>query len=322
MKKATRRWCIGITAFLSLAFVFSPARYMQSVADGLSLFVFSVLPAMFPFFFFSNLLTALGVAEDLSRYLKKPVRAMFRAPEVGGYVFLMSILSGYPVGARLVADCYERGYVDGAGAKALVAFTSTSGPLFVLGTVGQGMFGSAAIGAALLGAHYAGAILNGFFYRRRSAAFPPCAALPRANGNDFFADGLISAVRSTLIVGGWVALFNMVIVLLGDIGLIPAVGALAQKAGMNGAAAEGFFAGWVEVTRGALNLSKSGAPLVVTLPLTAALVSFGGLSVTLQSLTFLGRAEIKAGYYLLTKLTHAAFSAAIAALLGVVWFAA
>lgn len=312
-KNHTRVLAILFVCILMGAFLWKPARYMDSIYRGLLLFAVSVLPAMFPFFFFSRLLTSLGMAEDIAKYTKKPVAYGFGAPEIGGYLFIMSLLSGYPVGAKLIADCYDAELIDERGAKALVSFTSTSGPLFVLGTVGQGMFHSTNVGVILLVSHYLGAIMNGFLFRKKYTPSPLSAL--SSSTDSILSDALTSAIRSVLIVGGYIAIFNMVISLGFDLKIIPTVGNLFASFGVNSSAVNGFLAGLIEVTKGSKLLSECGVSYKITTPLTVALISFGGCSVTLQSLTFLSRAKVKAGYYLLTKLTHALFSAGFATIL-------
>jgi nucleoside recognition membrane protein YjiH len=78
----------------------------------------------------------------------------------------MSVLSGYPVGAKLTADFYEKGLITKGQACRITTFTSTSGPLFIVGTVGIGMFHSAKLGIIILLSHFIGAILNGLIYRK------------------------------------------------------------------------------------------------------------------------------------------------------------
>ena len=102
---------IAVTIFMVLIAV-KPDYFSASAARGLALFATSVLPSVFPFFFCSTFLTAMGAAKALSRIGAKPVRALFNAPPEGAYALTMSMLSGYPVGAAVTADLYERAAID------------------------------------------------------------------------------------------------------------------------------------------------------------------------------------------------------------------
>ena len=313
MSKTVRIATVVTVAFFMALLIVFPAVYMQAVSDGLRLFCVSVLPAMFPFFFFSRLLTSLDVAASLSRLVRKPVRYLFGAPEIGGYIFAMSVMCGYPVGAKLVSDSVQLGLCTEEEAKSLVAFTSTSGPLFVLGTVGSGMFGDTRAGVVILVAHYLATILNGIVFKRRQSSKTPEASLPRPGGSydDVLADAVSSSVRSILLIGAYITLFNMIATAFVHIGAVDAVGRLLAPLGISEGLCGGVLLGLIEVTRGTLLLA--GTPdLLLSVPLAAALVSFGGASIAFQSLAFLSKCKITAGYFFCTKISHAVITFLIA----------
>ena len=158
--------CIGIIAFMIMMLA-RPDYYLDSARRGLALFATSVLPSLFPFYFFSLLLTYIGAAKTVSGIFQKPVRLLYNAPKESAYVLLLSMLSGYPVGASMTAELYEAGKITEEEAKSIAAFASTSGPVFMLGTVGSAIFADVRIGAVILAAHYLAAIVNGLVFRVR-----------------------------------------------------------------------------------------------------------------------------------------------------------
>ena len=181
--------------------VLRPSYFLDSASRGLLLFATSVLPAVFPFFFCSSLLTALGGANALSRLGAKPVRALFNSPPVGAYVLTLSMLSGYPIGAATTADLYLRGAINSDDAKRICSFTSTSGPIFILGTVGSAVFGSPVCGAVILAAHYAAAVTTGIVFRGRRKPSPPRTLPPPADHDGILAGCISSAALSMLAFG-------------------------------------------------------------------------------------------------------------------------
>jgi sporulation integral membrane protein YlbJ len=298
---------------------FFPSRYMAAVSDGLLLFVMSVLPAMLPFFFFSRLLTSLDVASSLADYTKKPLQKLFGAPDIGGYIFVMSMLSGYPIGAKLVADCCENGIVSKEEAKRLLAFTSTSGPLFVLGTVGSNMLGNYKAGLVILFTHYLGAVINGIIFRSKTPA-PSAKAFTLTKYDNILSDAINGSIASVLAVGGYIAIFNMLIVLFKDIKLIGFVSETLSGLGIPYLLCEGMVTGVIEITRGSYLLAASGESLKAIVPLLSAIISFGGLSVTVQSLSFLSGCGIKARYYFVTKLSQCVVTFALATVVSLLVF--
>ena len=138
--------------FLLCLLLTAPARYAEACIQGMALWAKAVLPALFPFLILTGLLTKLGAAQKLADRLS-PLTEKIGLPGSAAYCLLVSLLSGYPVGSRTVADLYKGGAITREQAKRMSVLCSTSGPMFLVGSVGGAMFGSAAAGAVLLAAH-------------------------------------------------------------------------------------------------------------------------------------------------------------------------
>ena len=81
---------------------------------------------------------------------------MVRIPNVpgeAGFAFLMGLISGYPVGAKVISHFMEEGICTKEEAERMLAFTNNSGPLFIIGTVGITLFGNTQIGILLFITH-------------------------------------------------------------------------------------------------------------------------------------------------------------------------
>lgn len=308
------------------ALIADPARYTQSVFNGLKLFCVSVLPALFPFFFFTKLLTGFGVASSLGKICKKPVSFFYKAHPAGGYILAMSMMSGYPVGSKLLSELYASGTLDSTDVKKLSTFTSTSGPLFIVGTIGSGMLLSSAAGYLLLGTHYLAALINGLLYRNVASAAPTTkySMASQKTIDDLLGESIYSAIISVLIVGGYIAIFNMVCDALIDVGFVSllekGIAPLLSFCSLPTEMARGIVLSFIEVTRGSLELSSCGAPLSAVLPFIGAFTAFGGLSIAFQSLTYLQKCKIKTSFYFLSKLTQAVLAFAVTYLFSILFF--
>lgn len=310
-----RNVTVAFIILLLIIFVAQTDVYLQSVKNGLNLYVTAVLPSMLPFFFFSKLLTELNFASDAGKLLSKPLAKLYSAPPVGGYVLIMSMLCGYPVGAKLVGELYDGGIINEIDGRKIAAFTSTSGPLFIVGTVGVSMFGNKTYGFVLLASHYIGALLNGLIYRGRSSSQSQSPIPAALNAEDVLNKSMLNTFLSVGIVGGYITIFNLLLDVCSETGLIPIVSRIMENLGVNGRITSGVAGGLIEMTKGCLMLSSSGFPIRITLPLCAFLIAFGGLSVTFQSLTFLSKIKISPAFYLFTKFTQGILSSLICFLL-------
>ena len=68
------------------------------------------------------------------------MRPLFNVPGEDSYPLIMGIVSGYPVGAKIVCDLRNKNILTKPEAERLLAFNNNSGPLFILGTIGIGLF--------------------------------------------------------------------------------------------------------------------------------------------------------------------------------------
>lgn len=302
-----------------LFLIINPSKYINSAYNGILIWAKAVLPALFPFFFITRLLTELGGIKILANYFQSFMQKVFHVNGMGAYVFLMSMMSGYPVGAKITSELYEKRLISKDEATRLVTFTSTSGPLFVVGTVGAGMFVSAKMGFIILISHFLGAMLNGILYRNHKYN----QKLQKSNtkfefeqmADNVLEKSMLSAINSILIVGGYIAVFFIIIDILNDIGLISILSALLDMLfsllGIDSYFSNSIVVGFVEMTRGCYELSTYFTDYTVATTVCTFIISFGGLSTMLQAMTFLQRCEIKLIFFFRQKITHAFFACII-----------
>ena len=288
--------------FLLCLLAVRPQRYSAACLQGITLWAGAVLPALFPFFVLTSMLTKMGAADGLSAKLS-PAAQKIKLPGCAAYCFLLSVLSGYPVGARTIADLSERGVLDSRGAGRTAILCSTSGPMFLLGSVGGAMFGDIRAGAILLASHLLGVISVCLLLLPFAKPLPPAPAAPKTlYESDAFGKSVQSSVLSILTVGGFIALFSVFVQAIGDLHAdAPLCVVLAPLLGEAGA--HGFAAGLLEATHGCALLAASGSTLA--LPACAFIVTFGGACILAQQLAFLKKAGVKAFFFLGVKFLQA-----------------
>lgn len=308
MKKSAVIVCALALAIMA-ALIVDPARYTQSITNGLLLYVASVLPSMLPFFFLSGLLTASGLASYMAGKGGRIVRKAYHAPAIGLYVMLVSVLSGYPVGAKLTAELHAQGLLDDQGAHKIVPFTSATGPMFMLGAVGANILHDYRAGLCILGAHYLATILNGFLFRGRRSSFvdtPPPATAPQLDR--LLWNTAYNTVISLLVSAVFIVMFNLLADILSAVGVFGLFTRALQALAIPAPIAEALVYGIAEMTRGCVLVSHTGASIGIQASLCCLLVSFGGCCVALQSIAYLAQCHVNPLYFFLTKLTQSAMA--------------
>lgn len=124
-----------ICIFILFLLLYSKSN-LSAAKSGLNLWANSVLPSLLPFFIATELLGYTNVVALCGKFLNKFMRPIFNVPGEGAFALLMGIISGYPVGAKIVANLKEQKLCTSIEAERLIAFTNNSGPLFIVGTVG------------------------------------------------------------------------------------------------------------------------------------------------------------------------------------------
>ncbi|MFC4811070.1 sporulation integral membrane protein YlbJ [Paenibacillus sp. GCM10023250] len=332
-------WSTALLALLLAAF---PAQAFEASLRGLAIWWEVLFPALFPFFVISELLLGFGIVHFFGKMLDPFMRPLFRIPGIGGFVVTMGYASGYPVGARLTAQLWEQRLINRAEGERLVAFTTTSDPIFLIGAVSVGFFHSAALAPILAAAHYGGGLIIGLlmrFHDRHSPASAEAkAAAPGSRGRGRFADAIRAmhearlqdgrslgtllqdavqaALRLMIVVGGLVVVFSVVMELLrqtGGIGVLAAaIRLLLGFAGMPDALSDAVVSGLFEVTLGARAAGEAaGGGLAHQAAIAAFVLSWAGLSVHAQVASLLSRTDLRYKPFLLARLLHGLIAAAL-----------
>lgn len=302
--KHSKKIAALIILLLMCAVLINPERYLSSVKDGVILFWAAVLPALFPFFFFTRMLTGLGFPETVGKFFEKPVKFFFHTPPISAYIFFMSVLSGYPIGAKLISEFYKNGVINTEESKKIIAFSSTSAPLFVIGTLGVFMLDNVSYSVIILFSHYLSAIITGLVFcnvRRLKATKNDVKPRVKPLPDNVIGDSINDSVLSVLSVGGLIAIFSLVIDVLYDLKFFDLFGNYSPLA-------VGFF----EMTRGAKEIIKNPPSTGALLSALTGFTSFGGLCIFLQATTFLKDAKVKSSYYFLVKVFQGLVGAGIA----------
>ena len=301
MKKYNTFLCIFIIYILINMIIF-PKIYIDATLSGITAWAFNVLPSVLPFIFFTKLLTNLNFSQKISKIFSKPCKLLFNTPSYSAYVFISSIVSGYPVGAKMTADLYQCGQITKNDAFKMTSFCSTSGPMFIIGAVGTMMLGNAFLGYIILTSHILGALINGILYRNlKIKDNEDKIMLNKENKMDLSSLVLDSAI-SIISIGTIIAIFFVIITALS-----PLFNLFPQPVAS-------IFSGIIEITKGCLDISKCLSPKLAVLA-TTFIISFGGISTLLQSLTMLNKIQIPIWLFVLQKLTHALISTLIALLI-------
>ncbi len=288
-----------------------PDAAAEAARDGLQLCAQVLIPSLLPFFVVSGLLRVWGLPELLGRLIAPVTNRIWGVSGGCASAFLLGILGGYPLGAAAIGQLRADGAISRDEGERALAFCSNTGPAFLLGAAGMGVFHSRRIGFVLYGTHIVSAALVGMLFapkvRRQEAAQQSSIAL--ASFSDAITESVHQAADALLSVCAFVVLFSVAAGLMDHIGYLGALALqLSALTGMELSAAKALFTGLLEIGSG-LGAMRGLAPTAGNTALAAFLLSFGGLAVAAQTMAVLGESDLTGRRYLPGKLLQGVLAA-------------
>ncbi len=270
---------VMLTVFLCVAVLLSmPDAITEGARKGLSVCSGILIPSLFPFLILSGFIGSGELAMRIGRVVAPFSKVFFALSGEGGIVLLMSIIGGYPVGARMTAALLSNGAIKREEAQRLLCFSMNSGPAFAVTAVGSIMLGSSEAGLLIFSATTFSMLLLGFLCGigepRQKIIKKRTAANSEGSFALSFTSSVAEAAAAMLSICSWMILFACVL-------------SAAQELIGNQNVLR-VFSLFAEVTLGAGNAAKEG-----NIPLLCAVLGFGGFCVHAQVLPQLQSAGMK-----------------------------
>ncbi len=239
------------------------------IQSGINLAIDTVLPALFPFMIISKLAVSTNILRPVRRYIAPIFKFLFRLPPPCIDIFLFSLIGGYPIGAVLAKESYNKGEISKNQLKSVMRFCVVGGPGFVIGGIGRRLFNSTEAGVILyiscvISALLCG-IISGFLTKYDFCEKSDTAKIPLSVA---FVESVASASKNMLTVCSYVVVFSAIISALGATDIPPTLYNIIAMP--------------LEVTNGAV-LSAS----IAGIPLTSALIAFSGIAIHCQIFSLL-----------------------------------
>jgi sporulation integral membrane protein YlbJ len=284
-----------ILIFFNAIMLLFPKEILFAAKSGLLLWYNNVLPSLFPFMVFTSMLVYTRFPHLLGKFLSPLCKRLFKISGEGAFAVITGVIAGCPLGAKTACDLYLNGRISKDEAQRLVMYCNNTGPLFVVGVVGEGLLHSRDIGISLLVIQYISAAIVGIVSGLTAKPSDNSKAVNNQAGENIFqafSASVSSAVNAVTLIGGFIMLFSVINAILTQCGIFSLLGGNASA----------LTAAFLEVTNGTNALASQQN---INYPLICAAISWGGLSIHAQSSAFLCASRLSVKKYLLGKLTQA-----------------
>ncbi len=276
------------------------------------MFLFVVLPSVFPLCVLSDWLVRTGAFRIPGRLLGPLMKPLFGVSGMGALSVITSLIGSYPTAAKTTAQLYKSGEISYEDALRLTAFTNNAGPLFIIGVLGTNMLQSTWMGILLWCFHITASFLTGVIMGKcyknpigLSLKTPQLLNIPGKKTNNFLqlSTSIASAMETMIPVCGTVLFFASLCAMI------------ESKNGSFIQPISNFVKMLLEMTTGCqtaagitFNTFSTRTDLIVRCCLFSGIVSWGGCSVHMQILYILSQNGLSCTRYLLGKIFHTIIS--------------
>lgn len=198
--------------------------------------------------------------------------------------------------------------------------------MFIVGTVGSGLFGNSTIGFLLLLTHILACITVGIIFRfwkreskkghrnTRNDDITSPEIVNVENLGEVLGSSIKNSINTIVMIGGFVVLFSVINSMLDNTHFFDILTAIFSPIfnliGLPTNFCDSIFSGIIELTNGVSKVcSLPNKAISTNIIICAFLLGFGGLSILLQVLSITSKNNISIKPYIIGKFLHACFAA-------------
>ena len=271
-KKIINLIIVFCSIFILIEVLLNKVLIYNSINYSLKLWVNNIIPSLFPFFVFSDILLNYNVTQYIPNT-----------------IFILSMISGFPSNARNTKILYEKGKITEEEANHILIFSHFSNPLFILTTISLYFFNNSNVGIILILSHYLSNFILGIILRSKNKSNNKEINSANISTNNFgntFINAIKRSINTILNIGGIVTIFLVISAIITTRFKFNTYNSMLIKC-------------IFEITIGIDALSQINLNLTHKLVITSMVLSFGGLSVHMQVLAEIINTKIKYRYFLI-----------------------
>ena len=303
MKNKIKNILIIIISLLLLYFIITKKEIIKiSIIYGTSMWFNYLVPSLFPFFIISDILINYNITLYIPKYITNILKRLFNITDKMLTIFLLSLISGFPSSARNIKTLYEEKSIEKEEANHILIFSHFANPVFILVTIP--MLLNINTSHIILLSHYLSNIIIGLIFKNK---FTHKEDIKIINHNKYnLSNILISSVNKTIdsllsICGIVVTFYLLGVIITTTLNLNL----------YNSTLLKGLF----EITSGIDLLKNINISNIYKTIITTCLLSFGGLSIHMQTKSYLINTDIDYKYFLIGRIYQTIISGFIAYIL-------
>lgn len=290
---------------------------MNAVSYSFNIWINNIFPSLFPFFVLSEILINYGFVELISELFKPIFERIFKINGNAAFIFIMSMLSGFPSNAKYTRQLYLGGKLTDKEATKILMFSHFSNPLFILGTISVTFLNDKRLGILIMLSHYVSNIIIGLIFRNYNTStihiskFSIKNSILKMHNKRINNDKKIGTIISSALTNS----INTLLLLLGVITTFLIITTIIDNNFHLNLFSKAIISGILEMTQGLKHISLLNISNYYKAILITAVISFGGLSVHTQIISIISDTKIKYLPFLFARILHVIISIFIISIL-------
>ena len=280
---------------------------IETVQNSLDLFLNAIFPSLFPFLIITQLISHTFIISVISSKFGKFMKKLFNLPEIAAYPFIIGIIAGYPVGAKIVSELRNHNEITPSEGNILLVITNNAGPLFIIGSIGCSIFINFKIGILLFFINFISCIISGIllghFYKLnyRISGTTNSEYLDFESLGNIISDSIKRSFFTLSNVCGFIILFSLIVSMIKHTHILEFIF-------IKNTLLESLFLGSLEISSGIKEISLLVCSSKIKLVCTSFLLAFGGISVIFQIWSTISDSDLSIKPYIIGKLLSAFLS--------------
>ena len=272
----------------------------NTISYSLNIWVNSIIPSLAPFFLLSDILINYNFVNYIPHNISNIFKKLFNVSDNVISIFFLSLVSGFPTSAKNVRTMYDMGLINNDEASHALTFTHFSNPLFIMGTVSVFFLHNDIYGLIILISHYVSNIIIGIILRNNNNTNNNNNY--NVNNYDNFSSIFIKSIKKSIdtllaILGTLTCFLVLSSIIINRFNMNPYNGMILK--------------GILEMTMGLKSLSLLNISDIYKIVISSMFISFGGLSVHMQVISFLVDTDISYKPFFCARVLHLLLSGII-----------
>lgn len=120
---------VGFCLFIVLLLLY-PTESVEFSYMGLMIWFEKMIPVLFPFMVITGIMIRMNITDSFAKILSPVFFPLFRVSNHGIYCIVIGFLCGFPMGAKVITDLYDRNKLSHLEAQYLLEFCNNIGPIY------------------------------------------------------------------------------------------------------------------------------------------------------------------------------------------------